>query len=432
MVRPTNSPENHDNTSYLRFFEREQKRRRYAKLFWLVILATCASLLIHFKDDLKLKLTSTAPALASQLLHEGSVGNFTRPESATCDPVFPGDGALHRDAISNASDENLPLLEAVNGYGAPVVMLLGRPDFSDYDRTFILHPGVSASQHVPPGTYGLTILIGNTWCNFDKGFVDGKHIKVSRPVEVFAGQSNKIKLDGVGDQRQGIHVDLIHAFTAVPIQDRREALNGMGPLVLQRSPNGGFYVNGTVNNASTLFQIDTGASITSISRDLANRAGIFECTPQHFDTANGGVTGCVGIAHDLNFGSFNFRGFQVAVMPNMNGTLLGMNVLRHLSIENTGDVMRLSQSNVTSPAAIPQAIPVAVAPQSLPQQAESENLETHVPQDRTAACYQTYKSQKEGIDALMRQGYTSEQGERFRENLRQLDERYRRCRDGNG
>lgn len=221
-------------------------------------------------------------------------------------------------------------------------------------------------------------------------------------------------------------------MTAVPVQDRGKALNGGGPIVLQRGQNGGFFVNGTVNNAPTTFQIDTGASITSISKDLANRAGIFECTPQHFDTANGGVTGCVGIAHDLNFGSFNFRGFQVAVMPNMNGTLLGMNVLRHVSIENTGDVMRLSLVNVASTAPVPQQIPVAVAPQPQPQQSVPEVAEAQAHQDRSASCYQTYKTQKDGIDALMRQGYNSEQGERFRENLRQLDESYRRCKEGNG
>ena len=42
-------------------------------------------------------------------------------------------------------------------------------------------------------------------------------------------------------------------------------------------------------------------------------------------------------------------------------------------------------------------------------------------------CKQAYRDQIDAIDAEMRHGYSSEQGERYRERLRSLTERMREC-----
>lgn len=342
MSQPANQPGDENNTSILRYLERQQQRRKRGKLFRIALVTTLLGLLVYFKDEFRLKAATAVPVLVSQFQLEPSGSNSTSPSTDACHAAFPADGSFHRNTLdASAYNDSLPLVEVANGYGAPVVLLLGSPDFSANDRTFVLHPGVSAAQHIPPGVYGLTLLMGQTWCNFDKGFTDGKRIKITKPLEVIAGQSNKIKLDPIGENHEGLHVDIIHAMSPVPIQDDHKVIAN-GVLELHRQANGGFYVDGAVNQVPANYQIDTGASMTSIPQDIASRAGIYECKPQTFETANGAVSGCVATARELVFGNFRFQGFQVAVMPNMKGVLLGMNVLRHLRMENSGDLMRLS------------------------------------------------------------------------------------------
>lgn len=340
MDKLDNKPYDTDNPSFQRFLERQQRSRKREKLLLRMLIATCLGLLFYYK----FYISEALPEVSNQLQQKHTKINPVVPATNLCHSEFPSNGAFHRDNLdASAYGDNLPLVDVTNGYSTPVVLLLGNRDFTAYDRTFVLHPGTNASQHIPSGTYGLTLLIGQSWCNFDIGFTDGKRVKVSRLLEVIAGQSNTIKLDSIGEKHTGIHVNIVHVLPPVLTQENNDhQVIANGTLELNRRVNGGFYINGTVNKVPANYQIDTGADITSIPKELANRAGIFECNPRVFHTANGSVNGCVGIAKELVFGSFRFTGFEVAVMPNMEGVLLGMNVLRHLRVESSGDLMRLS------------------------------------------------------------------------------------------
>lgn len=113
-------------------------------------------------------------------------------------------------------------------------------------------------------------------------------------------------------------------------------------LDLRHNRSGNFKVPGTVNSAPVEFMVDTGASITSINQEVAWTAHIQNCTPRIFTTPAGRANGCVGVAQNLSFGNFRFENVEVAIMPQMEGSLLGMNVLSKLHMEQQGDVMRLS------------------------------------------------------------------------------------------
>lgn len=115
------------------------------------------------------------------------------------------------------------------------------------------------------------------------------------------------------------------------------------PLDLYRQRNGNYFVSGSVGGYPVDFVVDTGASITSISKQAAATAGINECRMVKFNTANGEVAGCVAIVSAITFGNFHVGNVDVAVMPNMAGALLGMNVLSQFKMEQRGSMLRISK-----------------------------------------------------------------------------------------
>lgn len=342
MKNTNNKPENTESPSLQRFLDRQQKTRKREELFLRVLALSLLGLFLYYKLHIE-EVSPDTPIQPQQMQK-----NLSSPDASEnlCNSKLPSSRAfnLENTNIANYGVEQ-PLVDAINGYNTPVVLLLGNEGFTIYSHTFVLYPGANASLQIPVGVYGLTLLTGQTWCNFDTGFSDGKRVKISRPIVVIAGQSNTIKLDSIVANHTGVHVSMVHVITPVLTKENNDhKIFANGTLELNRGDNGGFYVNGTVNKIPANYQIDTGASITSIPKELANRAGIFECAPRTFNTANGSVIGCVGVAKELVFGNFRFTGFEVAIMPNMDGVLLGMNVLKHLRLESSQDVMRLSSS----------------------------------------------------------------------------------------
>lgn len=115
------------------------------------------------------------------------------------------------------------------------------------------------------------------------------------------------------------------------------------PVSLRQESNGNYLVSGSVNGYPVNFIVDTGASLTTISKQTATAAGIpSSCTPRSFHTANGEVIGCVVTIREVTFDKFRLVNVDVAVMPNMQGALLGMNVLGQFKMQQQGNVMKIS------------------------------------------------------------------------------------------
>lgn len=105
---------------------------------------------------------------------------------------------------------------------------------------------------------------------------------------------------------------------------------------LQRQPDGHYHINGSINAVPVKFMLDTGASMVSISRELAKRAGL-ECdAPAVFTTANGKIDGCIATREEVSFGNVRLFDVDVAIMPNMDDmALLGMNALGKFDLQQT-------------------------------------------------------------------------------------------------
>lgn len=114
-------------------------------------------------------------------------------------------------------------------------------------------------------------------------------------------------------------------------------------VVIERARDGHYHWSGQIGDVAVDFLIDTGASRTSISQDLAQRAGLKNFDTAQFSTANGNVTGGLARSTMRLEGGLVLERHVVAVMPRMDDTaLLGMDVLGKLQIEQSERQLRIS------------------------------------------------------------------------------------------
>lgn len=130
-----------------------------------------------------------------------------------------------------------------------------------------------------------------------------------------------------------------------PVAAKNEAsrrVGGARSVAISLSPDGAYYVMGTVNGVETRFQIDTGASTVSIPSQFGRRVGM-SCKAEGIsNTANGVTKTCHADAKRLTFGPFTLEDFPVTMLPNLDVPLIGMNALRQLRMEQRDDVLTLS------------------------------------------------------------------------------------------
>lgn len=109
--------------------------------------------------------------------------------------------------------------------------------------------------------------------------------------------------------------------------------------------NGVYSVVGSVNSQPTEFLIDTGASKTTLTGELAFRLGIQTCqTVGQVNTANGLTGVCRITVSNLSFAGFNYSNIDVYVSPNMKGaSLIGNDLTSKLKMTQNNGVMTISR-----------------------------------------------------------------------------------------
>ena len=113
---------------------------------------------------------------------------------------------------------------------------------------------------------------------------------------------------------------------------------------LQRQQDGQYHISGAINGEPVVFILDTGASMVSISRKIAHRAGLGCDQSAVFATASGKVQGCITRTKDVTFANYRLFDLDVAIMPSMDETaLLGMNALGKFDIRQTGRTLTIAQ-----------------------------------------------------------------------------------------
>lgn len=120
--------------------------------------------------------------------------------------------------------------------------------------------------------------------------------------------------------------------------------SGAGVLHIKRAADSHYYLPLQINGQEIVFMIDTGATRSAISRELAQKLRIEEELRQTFNTANGIVQGALGkatlvIPHGLDM---QFENLRIAILPNLSGEpLLGMDVLGQLRVTQNAGILKL-------------------------------------------------------------------------------------------
>jgi clan AA aspartic protease (TIGR02281 family) len=205
----------------------------------------------------------------------------------------------------------------------------------------LIHARQSATLHLPAGNYDMMFGVGSSWCNPRSGFSDGHSIKLDKPLTVQMDKPTQLAIQSSGAGVEDFQLILKSAIPEEP--PLAPTFTGDGSMEVQRRSNGHFYLPGTIANVPVTFIVDTGASVTSISGDIARQAGIHNCKEVQFQTANGTSTGCIALVPHMTLGNFVLQNITVAVMPNLETNLLGSNVLRHFQVNQSDSTLLIGR-----------------------------------------------------------------------------------------
>jgi aspartyl protease family protein len=114
-----------------------------------------------------------------------------------------------------------------------------------------------------------------------------------------------------------------------------------GQIIIPRSIDGHYYVRGAINGHPVDFMVDTGASIVSISHDIALSTDLPGGIPANFLTANGTVMGRIVSGQTIEAGGIVVEGLNIGIGIGGNIALLGQNFLRKVDVLQSGDKMVL-------------------------------------------------------------------------------------------
>lgn len=122
---------------------------------------------------------------------------------------------------------------------------------------------------------------------------------------------------------------------AVPQLGLPEQIVEGGETRIPMSPDGHYWLRAEINGVRANFLVDTGATLTAVSQDVADRAGLEPRTgglPVTVNTANGPVSAELSTIDEMRFGNVAARGLDVVIAPTLGKTnVVGMNLLSRLS-----------------------------------------------------------------------------------------------------
>jgi aspartyl protease family protein len=99
--------------------------------------------------------------------------------------------------------------------------------------------------------------------------------------------------------------------------------------------DGHFWLRAEINGAPANFLVDTGATLTAVSAETAERAGLDPRPggiPVRMQTANGAVAAQLTTIDELRFGNVAARGIDAIIAPGLGPTnVIGMNLLTRLA-----------------------------------------------------------------------------------------------------
>ncbi len=285
---------------------------------------------------------ATQPSVADESAAEQAMPTTLANNERQCERRFPDNGSTTVFPESGLQLGNGTELTLVNEHAHPLLLILTAPHTLIPSMSVMVHARQQASVRIPPGQYDLMFAAGTRWCDARSGFSDGRMLKFSDSLAVQHDAPVRIAMQSSGAGPEDFRA-LISTFSpAAPLP--APSFSGDGSMAVKRHSNGHFYLPGSIAGVPVTFMLDTGASVTSITSEIAREAGVRNCKEIQVQTANGSTTGCIALVPQMTLGNFTLRNITVAVMPNMETNLLGANVLRNFRVGQDQDTLLIGRN----------------------------------------------------------------------------------------
>jgi len=122
---------------------------------------------------------------------------------------------------------------------------------------------------------------------------------------------------------------------AVPEMGLPQQVVEGGETRVPLAPDGHYWIRAQVNGQEVNFLVDTGATLTAVSTDTAELAGLEPRAgglPIRMQTANGSVAAEMTAIDSLRFGNVAAHGLDAIIAPGLGSTnVIGMNLLSRLA-----------------------------------------------------------------------------------------------------
>lgn len=267
----------------------------------------------------------------------------TMTNSDGCESSLPPNGSQFTyPQAKNQQNKLHSRFYVSNEHIFPMLLILTDAETAERYKLVMLHPRQSSQVQLPAANYSLKVQAGLSWCNLNKGFINGAEINAPQAIEIKGAEVTNLRLMPFGDSAADIMFSYSKSLGVVE-GGANQRPEGVGVLNLQRVVGGHYAVEGSINQVPINFLVDTGATITAVSSDFAKHAGVTDCEPYQTQTANGVVNACLGTAREMTIGQFRLKNVKVSYSNGLGNTfLLGMNVIGQFRMEQQGDLMRLS------------------------------------------------------------------------------------------
>lgn len=138
---------------------------------------------------------------------------------------------------------------------------------------------------------------------------------------------------------------LLYVVISHYTNQRKTVIEANGVLTIKKDRDGHFYAPGAINGQAVMFLVDTGATLISISDDLARMAQLPIGEPTQFNTAGGTRIGTIVSGVTVQVGSFQANNMRVGTgldMSDKKHALLGQNFLSKFTTQTNGDTLTLT------------------------------------------------------------------------------------------
>ena len=315
---------------------RARTRVRGGVGFVLLALLLAAAVTLWWSVSRKVSrpaVTATPAEQAPPLEKPAPVSDAVRAITRKCDLGFPPASFLRREpAFGVAGAGSATTLRNRTGLDRVVDLIVDR----EVQASLALPAYADTTVDLPARAFNWQLRSGASWCS-DGRFARETVVEMLQPLEIVASSRLTIQIEADSTQASGLRISASDApvVRAAPSTDPATGGTPIAGIVLPRTPDGHYFIDGAINGIATRFLVDTGATSVVIPAALAQQLGFFSGPEVTSKTANGMTTGYRFTARSLAFGPFAVDEATIVALPNVHVPLLGMSVLQSVDLQQT-------------------------------------------------------------------------------------------------